>query len=72
MTIPPEPAPEIPLPNRDEAGMTRYRNREWGTLKAGALKLPAGPAKITLEPLSMPGAQVMDFKHLKLSLDSAQ
>jgi arylsulfatase A len=72
MTIPPAPAPEIPLPNRDEAGMTRYRNREWGTLKAGALKLPAGPAKITLEPLSMPGAQVMDFKHLKLSLDSAQ
>ena len=71
-TIPPAPAPEIPLPNRDEAGMTRYRNREWGTLKAGALKLPAGPAKITLEPLSMPGAQVMDFKHLKLSLDSAQ
>jgi arylsulfatase A-like enzyme len=72
MTIPPAPAPEIPLPNRDEAGMTTYRNREWGTLKAGALKLPSGPAKITLEPLTMPGAQVMEFKHLKLSLHPVQ
>jgi len=71
-TIPPAPAPEIPLPNRDEEGKTRYRNREWGTLKAGSLNLPAGPAKITLEPLAMPGTQVMDFKHLKLSLHSAQ
>ncbi len=72
MTLPPAPAPEIPLPNRDEAGMKTYRNREWGTLKAGALKIPTGPAKITLEPLTLPGAQVMEFKHLKLSLHSAQ
>jgi len=72
MTLPPAPAPEIPLQNRDEAGMKTYRNREWGTLKAGALKIPTGPAKITLEPLTMPGAQVMEFKHLKLSLHSAQ
>ena len=53
--IPAAPAPEIPLPHRDEAGKTRYRNREWATLKVGTLKLPKGPAKLTLEPLTMPG-----------------
>jgi arylsulfatase A-like enzyme len=58
------PAPEIPLPHRD--GKPRYRNREWFTLKAGTLKLPKGPAKLTLETLTMPGTQVMDFKHVKL------
>jgi arylsulfatase A len=60
------PAPEIPLPHRDEAGSARYRNREWSILKAGTLRLPKGPAKLTIEPLTMPGSQVMDFKHVKL------
>ena len=66
------PAPEIPLPHRDEEGKTRYRNREWTLLKAGTLKLPKGPAKLTLEPLTMPGTQVMDLKQVKLKLRSAQ
>ena len=35
--VPAAPAPEIPLPHRDEAGSARYRNREWFTLKAGTL-----------------------------------
>lgn len=60
------PAPEIPLPHRDEAGSARYRNREWSILKAGTLRLPKGPAKLTIEPLAMPGSQVMDLKHVKL------
>ena len=68
--VPAAPAPEIPLPHRDEAGSARYRNREWFTLKAGTLRLPKGPAKLTIEPLTMPGTQVMDFKHVKLNLRS--
>ncbi|MEQ1749871.1 MAG: sulfatase-like hydrolase/transferase [Prosthecobacter sp.] len=61
-------APEIPLPHRDAEGKTKYRNREWSTLKLGTLKLKRGPAKLMLEPLSMPGTQVMDLKHFKLTL----
>ena len=68
--VPAAPAPEIPLPHRDEAGSARYRNREWFTLQAGTLRLPKGPAKLTIEPLTMPGTQVMDFKHVKLNLRS--
>lgn len=61
-------APEIPLPHRDADGKTKYRNHEWSTLKLGTLKLKRGPAKLMLEPLSMPGTQVMDLKYLKLTL----
>lgn len=64
--VPAAEAPEIPLPHRDAAGKARYRNRAWGVLKLGTLNLPAGPARLTLEPLSMPGAQVMELKHLRL------
>ena len=48
-TIAAAPAREIPLPHRDEDGKTKYRNRDWTTLKIGTLKLPKGPAKLTLE-----------------------
>lgn len=65
--IPAASAPEIPLPHRDEAGKARYRNREWTRLKLGTLKLQTGPAKLTLEALSMPGAMVMDFKEITLT-----
>lgn len=64
----PAEAPAIPLPHRDEAGKERYQNRAWGTLKLGTLKLKQGPAKLTLEPLSKPGTQVMDLKHVQLTL----
>lgn len=70
-SIPAAPAPEIPLPHRDERGKTRYRNRQWATLTLGTLKLPQGPARLIIEPLSMPGTQIMDFKHVKLNLKSA-
>jgi arylsulfatase A-like enzyme len=69
--IPSASAREIPLPHRDEEGKKRYRNREWITLHAGSLKLPKGPAKLSIETLSMPGTQVMDFKHVKLNLRAA-
>jgi len=68
--IPAAVAQEIALPHRDEKA--RYRSREWATLKAGTLKLTKGPAKLTLEPLTMPGTQVMDLKHVKLNLRSAK
>jgi hypothetical protein len=33
----------------------------------GTLKLPPGPAKLTLEPLAMPGGQDLDLKHVELT-----
>ncbi len=66
--IPAAPAMEIPLPHRDQK--SRYHNREWATLNAGTIRLTKGPSKLTLEPLTMPGTQVMDFKHVKLNLRS--
>jgi len=69
-TIPAAPAREITLPHRDEKA--QYRSREWTTLKAGTLKLPKGPAKLTLQPLTMPGAQVMDLKQVKLLLRNSK
>ncbi|MHB8901704.1 MAG: sulfatase-like hydrolase/transferase [Thermoguttaceae bacterium] len=68
VTIPAAAAPEIPLPHRDAEGKVRYRNRQWQTLKLGTLQLAAGPARLTLEPLSMPASQVMELKHVKLQL----
>lgn len=65
-TVEAAPIHDIQLPHRDEKGKARYRNREWATLKLGTLKLPQGPMKLTLEALSMPGAQVMDLKHVRL------
>lgn len=67
-SVPAAPIKDIPLPHRDEAGKARYRNREWATLKLGTLNLKPGPARLTLEALSMPGSQVMDLKHVKLRL----
>ncbi|MEQ1828602.1 MAG: hypothetical protein ABL921_21755, partial [Pirellula sp.] len=69
--VPAAPAPEIPLPHRDEEGKARYSNREWTLVKAGTLKIPKGPAKLTLESLTMSGTQVLDLKHVKLNLRSS-
>jgi arylsulfatase A-like enzyme len=66
-TVPAAPAPEIPLPHRDEAGKARYRNREWHSVKAGTLRLEKGVTQLVLKPLSVPGVQVMDLKHVKLT-----
>jgi arylsulfatase A-like enzyme len=67
IVIPAAPAADIPLPHRDADGKTRYRNREWLVVKLGAIDLPIGHTNLTLEPLAMPGAQVMDLKHVRLS-----
>lgn len=68
--IPTAPAREIPLPHRDEKA--QYRSREWVTLKAGTLQLQKGPAKLTLQPLTMPGTQVMELKQVQLNLRSTK
>jgi len=65
-TVPTAPAKEIPLPHRDAIGKERCRIRDWATLKLGTVRLPQGPARLTLEALSKPGSTVMDFKHVKL------
>ncbi len=67
-TVAAAPIQDISLPHRDEIGKERYRNRQWATLKLGTVKLPRGPARLTLEALSMPGTQVLDLKHVQLTL----
>ncbi len=64
--IPTAMAPEVSLPHRDAKSVSRYRNREWETLKLGSLRFPKGVTPVTIESLQMPGKQVMDLKHLKL------
>lgn len=68
VVVPAAEAKFIALPHRDELGKERYRNREWAILKVGTFKLPKGPARLMLEPLAMPGAQVMEVKHIELKL----
>jgi arylsulfatase A-like enzyme len=65
--VPTALAADIPLPHRDELGKSKYRNRQWSTVKLGTLKLPNGRAKLVLESLSMPGSQVMELKHVMLT-----
>lgn len=65
-TMPPAPAVEIPLPNRDAKSNERYRNREWTVLKLGQMDLKKGPVKLMMEAVSKPGSQVMDLKHVRL------
>lgn len=64
--VPGAPAPEIPLPDRDERSRTTFRNREWKTLRVGTIELNKGKQILTIEALSMPGNQVMDFKSIIL------
>ncbi len=71
ITVPSCPPVEVELPHRDEQGKTKYRNREWATLRAGSVKLPQGRTRLTLQPLSMAGSQIMDFKQVKLKLQAA-
>lgn len=65
--VPAAPPREIPLPHRDAAGHEKYRNRAWADWRAGVLRLPQGRSTVTIEALAMPGGQVMDFKHLRLT-----
>lgn len=68
LLVPAGPAPEIPLPHRDAEGLSRYRDRQWATVLLGNLNLPAGRTRLVLQPLSIPGGQVLEFKHVELKL----
>ncbi|MBI3876974.1 MAG: hypothetical protein HY300_13645 [Verrucomicrobia bacterium] len=61
------PIRDIPLPHRFDKGNT-YVNREWATLTLGVMNLEKGRAKLTVEALTKPGAQVMDLKNVSLRL----
>ncbi len=67
ITVPSCPPVEIELPHRDELGKAKYRNREWTTLQVGSVKLARGNTRLTLQPLSMAGSQVMEFKQARLT-----
>lgn len=62
--IPPAPAVPVSLPHRDTRDI--YKEREWAVLRIGTIDLPAGESRLTLESVTQPGSQVMDFKHLSL------
>ncbi len=64
--VTPAPIRPVDLPTRDAKGRERYQNRVWGTLVVGRLPLAAGRQQITVEVVRMAGAQVMDFKQLRL------
>ena len=40
--------------------------REGAELPVGVLHLTRGPSKLVIEPLSMPGQQVMEWHHVRL------
>lgn len=65
-TVKSTPIEPIPLPHRDAAGHTKYRNQKIATLDVGRLQLPAGRTQLTIEALSKPGSTVMEFKHVTL------
>jgi arylsulfatase A len=62
-------SPEIELPHRDSRGKATYRDRAWGQMKIGNLKLSKGRAQIKIEANQMVGDAVIDFKALNLNLN---
>jgi len=66
-TVPAAEFVPVRLPHRDESGKARYQNREWSALKVGVLSLKKGATTLTISPVSIPGSQVMDFKHIRLT-----
>jgi hypothetical protein len=64
--VPAAPPRELPLPHRDAAGHTKYRNREWATLRLGTLTLAAGRTTLGHRGPLAPGRRSHDFKHLRL------
>lgn len=68
--VPAAPAPRVPLPHRD-GPKDNYVDRQWGTLKAGRLTLPAGRQTLTIEAVAKPGAEVLELKHLDLNYVAA-
>ena len=55
-----------PKPSRDVIKRSETYEMEWGTLRAGVLKLPAGKTQLSVRALSKPGRTVMDLKSVTL------
>jgi arylsulfatase A len=58
--------PMEPIVMRDVVPRTEVPKMHWTTVTLGKLQLPAGAAKITVRPLSKPGAVVMDLNQVLL------
>lgn len=65
--VAPAPAPVIPLSHRDTDGHSKYVDRQWGTLRAGTLKLDAGQTLIEIKAAAKTGGAVMDLKAVVLT-----
>jgi arylsulfatase A len=57
---------ELPLPHRSTENRDVFRDREWGVLALGRLRLERGPTRLTVEAVNKPGASVMDLKEVVL------
>jgi len=65
-TVPACAGRELPLPHRSTEKRDVFRDREWGVLALGRLRLERGPTRLTLEAADKPGASVMDLKEVVL------
>jgi len=62
-----EPTPMDPVVMRDVVPRTEVPKMHWKTLRLGNLQLAKGPVKLTVRPLSKPGAVVMDLNRILLT-----
>lgn len=62
--LPPQEAPIIPLPHRDERSHERYVNRKWKPRPLTTVQLPKGPVQLFLKAADLPAGQSLDFKGL--------
>jgi arylsulfatase A len=51
-----------PLPSPDYVPRGEVYEKEWATLKVGRLELPAGPTRLRVRALSIPGKEVLELK----------
>jgi arylsulfatase A-like enzyme len=65
-TVPAFAGRELPLPHRTTERHEVFRNREWGVLELGRLRLDRGPTQLTVEAVDKPGASVLDLKEVVL------
>lgn len=66
VVVPAAPVQPVALSTRDAKGRERYQKRVWGTLPVGRLTLTAGRQLLAIEAVRLAGAQVMDFKQIRL------
>jgi arylsulfatase A len=55
-----------PLPSPDRVPRSEVYEKTWARLKVGALELPKGPTKLTVQALTKPGRQVGELKGVQI------